>query len=187
MNDSTKLLIDVLTRFLLTVGGSWLLKLGFNSEDAAFIITGTVVLLVSLGYSIARNFNLRNQTPPTDTKAKNQTLGSGQSGNTLLILCLLMPALMFMGGCKSAGQRYASALVTYDSLNRSFIAAANSKLITDKQIVASQPFWQAGDKQIAILKADFAANATINETALKSFENVIDTIREWLIQIKRKH
>lgn len=82
MNDSTKLLIDVLTRFLLTVGGSWLLKLGFNSEDAAFIITGSVVLLVSLGYSIARNFNLRNQTPPTDSKAGNQTLGSGQSGNT---------------------------------------------------------------------------------------------------------
>lgn len=99
----------------------------------------------------------------------------------------LILLLSLIVGCNTPGKRYASALVTYDSLNRSFIAAANSKLITDKQIVASQPFWQAGDKQIAILKADFAANAQINETALESFENVIDTIQEWLIQIKRKH
>lgn len=82
MNDSLKLLIDILTRFLTTVGGAWLLKKGFSQEDATFIMGGLAILIGTLGYSVYRTFALRNQSPPSSITPTNQTLGSGQSGNT---------------------------------------------------------------------------------------------------------
>ena len=99
----------------------------------------------------------------------------------------LILLLTLIIGCNTAPKRYAVALVTLDNVNKAFIASANAGLITDKQIVASEPLFKAADAQVKILGDEMKAGGTINSTALKSLEGILDAIQTWLAQAREKH
>jgi len=99
----------------------------------------------------------------------------------------LILLLSLIVGCNASPEkRYAIALVSLDTANRTFVAAAQAKLLTDKQIVASEPLWRAADRQVKILGDEVKANGTINTTALKSLEGILDAIQAWIIQTRKR-
>ena len=184
MNESNnKLIADVVVRFFTVLFGGWMAKKGFSDEDAKFIIAGIVTLLFALGYTLKRNFDLRNQAPPpkpTDPSTSNWI--------QLKAFLVIVPALLLMaGGCESSpAKQYASALVALDGVNTAFNSAAKAHLLTDRQIVAAEPLFKAADGQVQILQEEYATNGTVNETALKSLVNAIDAIQEWLARTKAR-
>ena len=108
----------------------------------------------------------------------------------LLIVIAAMWALALMGmGCSSMdspAKRYGAALLTYDAANRTFTTLAEAGTFTDKQIVATKPLWAAADGQIAVLKDAWKRGEGINETALKSFDAILDELERWLAVRLRK-
>ena len=183
MNDTHKLLIDVLVRFVTVLFGGWMTSKGFSQEDAGFIIGGVVTLALSLGYTIKRNFDLRNQTPPPKPVDPQVSSWSQVIGFLIIVPTLLL----LVGGCESTpAKRYASAMVALDGVNTAFNSAAKAHLLTDRQIVAAEPLFKAADRQVQILQEEYETNGTVNETSLRSLENGIDAIQEWLARTKAR-
>lgn len=183
MNGTTKLIADILVRIVTVLFGGWLTKKGFTEEDLRFIIPGLVTLSFGIGYTIKRNFDLRNQTPPvkpTDPTTSNWS--------QLIGFLVIAPMLLLMAsGCESTpAKRYAGAMVALDGVNTAFNAAAKAHRLTDRQIVAAEPLFRSADRQVQILQEEYETNGTVNETALKTLENGIDAIQEWLARTKAR-
>ena len=183
MNDNTKLLADILVRFVIVLCGGWMTKKGFSEEDAKFIIGGLVTLGAAVFYTVKRNFDLRNQTPPVKPSDP-----SSSNWSQLIGFFILIPTLLLMvGGCESTpAKRYAGAMVALDGVNTAFNSAAKAHLLTDRQIVAAEPLFKSADRQVQILQEEYETNGTVNETALKTLENGIDAIQEWLARTKAR-
>lgn len=105
-----------------------------------------------------------------------------QSARLIAALLLLLP----LSGCSTPAKRYASAIVTYRTLNESFNTAVRAGLLTDEQMVASAPYWKAADNQIEIVRQQFKNNGTVNETATKMLERALDDLEKWLIEQRSK-
>lgn len=110
---------------------------------------------------------------------------------TLLIVIAALWAIALMGmGCSATdtpAKRYGAALLTHDVANRTFTTLAEAGTFTDKQIVATKPLWAAADGQIAVLKDAWKRGEGINETALKSFDAILDELERWLaVRLRRQ-
>lgn len=108
------------------------------------------------------------------------------------LIGLLIVALYACGftGCteqqNNPARNYGAALDTFNALQITFNTAAKNNLLTDEQIVATKPLWEAGDRQIDILRRYWNQESPAAIAAYDSLMNIIESIRQWMAITQRK-
>lgn len=95
-------------------------------------------------------------------------------------------SVLFMSGCNfknwtaTPAKRYASTLVAFDTMNKTFLAANKAHKLSDQEIDDLGKIYEVALKQKKIMQDDFRNNAAFNETAIKSANNAIDAVLAYL-------
>lgn len=105
-----------------------------------------------------------------------------------VLIFALAFAVNFVGcaAFDSPADKYDKALLAGNALQSTFIASANSGLLTDEQIAGTKELFLALDRQIEILRQHYHDNTPAGQAALDTVWNLINSIRQWMAVTQRK-